>query len=640
MALNFVSTRSWLAGQPQTFFPSPFASPQDKHQHDKAAEESSYTLSEFRDAYRWPVDTSRLRFCRRDSCTGMIQAVLASVVAIVMLVSICSYVQRTVTQRLPAGRGLAESRKSFSGLPSTCTGPQEKTFVLPDEPPQTGPPEPREPPKKRWRKMAMQEIAGGKGFLQPSAQQQPLPSEEPLPLSSTVPPPEQPPSQSRSSSKRAELQAKASSVSLHSQTQWEPLSLPAAPPPLFLLWPVVLSFVHMPPSAGSLNLSAQAQLRPQPLNLLLQVAQHTLPQPLGQDPQPTQQQPFPGLGLAPPAEPSAPPRPAADVLISEPSLKTEKQELQPSTSAEGIVGVFPKGKLGDAPRTSPEFIVCKEPFVQDRGGVTITDLDESPSPPSAAPGAEKPEAPLKPLETLKPQEKIIDVGEGSSAPQAFPPLEDPLAQHPFYRVPPLAAGTVPDKFVPERALSFFSVAEKAGPLVCKIREIFLKPELDHKDTVRLVGFMERLMAHAFCFRQKDPNHLSACHAFEGLATRFLVCDSLLAGFSVLKQEVPGGLWARLADAMPHVFERDVKVLKRTAKQARYVRPALALSKAMGELKVTRKRLPPSEVIRLKKTIFCTPHTAPRFRHPMYDPWRTDCGEGSRSDSGAALFNDA
>lgn len=165
----------------------------------------------------------------------------------------------------------------------------------------------------------------------------------------------------------------------------------------------------------------------------------------------------------------------------------------------------------------------------------------------------------------------------------------------------------------------------------------MKIALNVLDTGVVGDCMEKLMAYAYYFEQGDPSDFSGNRACDALATKFLIFDYVLAGLSVLNQEVPEQLWAEVSAAVPHVFKRDSAALMRSAGRARYVSLAFAFSKAVGRLKATRKRLSPMETVELKKAIFCSTHIPPRFPSPIYNAWRDDCDDGQGSGTGAAGF---
>lgn len=131
---------------------------------------ADYTLQQKEQFQKLPVGQKGCWLRRNGPSRSAVPAALASFLAIVVLISMCSFAQRRTAQLQTAGRKLADRKESSSDKPPSCLEGEEEADSLASSrsPARPDLPASLEPPKKRWKRMAMTEASGEESLAGPS----------------------------------------------------------------------------------------------------------------------------------------------------------------------------------------------------------------------------------------------------------------------------------------------------------------------------------------------------------------------------------------------------------------------------------------------------------------------------------------
>ncbi|KAL8445377.1 hypothetical protein Emed_005644 [Eimeria media] len=198
---------------------------------------------------------------------------------------------------------------------------------------------------------------------------------------------------------------------------------------------------------------------------------------------------------------------------------------------------------------------------------------------------------------------------------------DSPREHPFARIPRLQPGVEP----PQLSLKWIKTEENLSHKLCftlrGMRELFLKPELDRTDAIKLVCLAQELATQAYSTMSQDVSHYMPARAIEYIARRFLVMWSLHAASQALHQDWPNEPWWR--EVVDKISSQYTFLSgRRYHKTEAYTSLIDDLRFAIEKLK-RGEPLPAEVVIDLKRRIFCLPNSPSRFTTSWWDPWRKD-----------------
>lgn len=210
--------------------------------------------------------------------------------------------------------------------------------------------------------------------------------------------------------------------------------------------------------------------------------------------------------------------------------------------------------------------------------------------------------------------------ERSPAPARLTPSMQ-LSNHPFYRLPRGAAAA--------RLLTFDGIAplriagriKRLRTVFFSVRTLFLKEELNEAEVATLMSLAESLLRFAAEWNPSQLEGLPPFRVMEPAARRFLVVDALWNICSVVGPKMnQAQWWDRL---MTHTTIPESVVSYPLLSSHVDWRPFLAFVRnAVEDFRHWRR--PSAEVVvALKRKIFCDPRFHPRFRDPLWGPWRFD-----------------
>lgn len=211
-------------------------------------------------------------------------------------------------------------------------------------------------------------------------------------------------------------------------------------------------------------------------------------------------------------------------------------------------------------------------------------------------------------------------------PEFYPPALIPPEKHPFFNLPTLQGGVVPQAFDTARACCAVMATYKASCGLPAARMLLAKESLSQEEANVLVIWMQRLAAHCFHYESYKVNATDFRSASDVLARRLVILDAIVSGFIALGQGPSKAWWEQFVQAIPHELAMVSETRKRRLPpSSRHKSFAFALSAALGSLK---KGIRPSNqhMFKLKYMIFCSGRATAVFDSPFYDPWKKDCPE--------------
>ncbi|KAL8431260.1 hypothetical protein ACSSS7_005408 [Eimeria intestinalis] len=192
--------------------------------------------------------------------------------------------------------------------------------------------------------------------------------------------------------------------------------------------------------------------------------------------------------------------------------------------------------------------------------------------------------------------------------------------HPFVRIPPLQPGVTPRPFRDHLPPSPLMDA-RFPRLMRGIRIMLLKPSLSQADADELVRLSESLVDFARQQMTDTVSSLGVSMAINCLGRRFLLFSMLYMASQTLRQSWPSATWwSELAAIVTHDFPYSQKQEASMNPERR----ALA-KKLISAIRLYKSGIAPSikTIIDLKRSLFCSSFTSPRFKESKWQDWRFD-----------------
>ncbi|CDI84123.1 hypothetical protein EAH_00048800 [Eimeria acervulina] len=199
-----------------------------------------------------------------------------------------------------------------------------------------------------------------------------------------------------------------------------------------------------------------------------------------------------------------------------------------------------------------------------------------------------------------------------------------MREHPFVRLPKQLLVNSPGSIVVnfEDAVNSTRASRHALPLLLKARWLLSKHVLFSVHLKELVEVVEELIGNAAHYHAQDVSHHQTYRAVGRLGMRFLVLDVIVSTLLILGQKVDPGRWQRFTNAIRHAAPQPPQTANFSKRAHFYLSLAKELSRAIQILK-TGKRPAPSELLLIKRMLFCSSFSPSRFKGRDFDPWRQD-----------------
>ncbi|CDJ58308.1 hypothetical protein EMWEY_00014980 [Eimeria maxima] len=205
---------------------------------------------------------------------------------------------------------------------------------------------------------------------------------------------------------------------------------------------------------------------------------------------------------------------------------------------------------------------------------------------------------------------------------AFPSARD----HPLVRLPKPVVSKTPHGIAInfQRALSNRSTMREVVPLLLRAHKLLSREFLYAGHMVDLALAAEALIEYGMQYQSQSLASFQLFYTLEKLAIRFVVLDCVVSTLVVLDQTPDPRLWKRFADAI-----KDDATLISSDVEMPLGRPNVNVGRAQQLIRAiqvfkTGRRPDPEELLQIKKWLFCSPTSPRRFRKKEFDPWRKGC----------------
>ncbi|CDJ36206.1 LOW QUALITY PROTEIN: uncharacterized protein EMH_0069860 [Eimeria mitis] len=200
----------------------------------------------------------------------------------------------------------------------------------------------------------------------------------------------------------------------------------------------------------------------------------------------------------------------------------------------------------------------------------------------------------------------------------IPADEGALRHHPFYRLPraDCSHNLIPFSF--SRA-TILTPQTRIPEVLTSIQTLLMKPHLGSDEVQSLMMLAEKLVKDVFCMGRFTKGFVRFWSLCESIMRRFIIADALwsiceVVGPSMRMQE----WWGPVMDRLLVLPSAKVSFLQTQTDRFLIVRRLIA---ALHTYRAGR-RPSASEVIALKREIFCSGNGPGSFRSPAYDMFRS------------------
>ncbi|CDJ54032.1 hypothetical protein EBH_0072000 [Eimeria brunetti] len=200
-----------------------------------------------------------------------------------------------------------------------------------------------------------------------------------------------------------------------------------------------------------------------------------------------------------------------------------------------------------------------------------------------------------------------------------------VQSHPYVRLPVLEKGVVPRNL---RVSILFT--QKTGAFSFNIymrtmRKLLLKKSLNQIDANTLVGAVEKLVTSSWVQSRKGARGRTPIYFVEALGRYFISLDAIVCASQILGDCMQLPLWwetfvASFNTNFP-LYNARSRANKLTDFHIDFARRLIAAL----DIYKTGRRPALTEVIALKRLLFCFPLGRHRFKGPKWDSWREDGG---------------
>ncbi|CDJ29804.1 uncharacterized protein EMH_0052850 [Eimeria mitis] len=173
-----------------------------------------------------------------------------------------------------------------------------------------------------------------------------------------------------------------------------------------------------------------------------------------------------------------------------------------------------------------------------------------------------------------------------------------------------------------RAVDGRSCVGSTVPLLRQARELLSQSCLSPTQMKSLARVTEMLIDYAVTRLHSSLSGYQPSRAVERLGIRFLLLDVVVSTLTVLGQKPDPGPWKIFTDAIGHGAPLTGTGRLRRGRPNISVIRARELSRAIQILK-TGKRPEPSDLVQIKRMLFCWTSSPTYFRRGEFDPWRED-----------------
>ncbi|CDI78882.1 hypothetical protein EAH_00038180 [Eimeria acervulina] len=199
-----------------------------------------------------------------------------------------------------------------------------------------------------------------------------------------------------------------------------------------------------------------------------------------------------------------------------------------------------------------------------------------------------------------------------------------IMDHPFVRLPRrMVEMKVPWCYVDlRRALATCPGRRDAVPLLQEAHDLLSLRFLSVTDTVNLAYIARNLVGNAVNHQTQDLSDHQTSRAVERLGIRFLLLDAVVSTFIVLEQTPDPSLWKSVVDSISHAAPPLTIRGNSAGRQTFFSFLGQQLSRAMQTLK-TGRRPDASDLVKIKRMLFCLDASPTRFKSQEFDRWRAD-----------------
>ncbi|CDJ60992.1 hypothetical protein, conserved [Eimeria maxima] len=203
---------------------------------------------------------------------------------------------------------------------------------------------------------------------------------------------------------------------------------------------------------------------------------------------------------------------------------------------------------------------------------------------------------------------------------------DPMREHPFVYLPSPILERTPGPFVLniKAAISRPPGRRNPVPLLEQVRRLFANRVLDLQQMKELRDIGQLLVGHAYYHQQDDLSNHQTYRMVHRLGIRFLVLDAVVSICIVLRQTPAADDWKAFVGAISHSPPPPTPRGMALCRSSFFTCLVNELSMAIQTLK-TGRRPSPSDLVRIKRMLFCSEYSPPRLKEEDFDGWRKDDG---------------
>ncbi|CDJ32513.1 uncharacterized protein EMH_0044790 [Eimeria mitis] len=198
-----------------------------------------------------------------------------------------------------------------------------------------------------------------------------------------------------------------------------------------------------------------------------------------------------------------------------------------------------------------------------------------------------------------------------------------VLSHPYVRLPVLEEGVVPRLL--NTSILFYPKPDFMPPYFClnDLRQLFARKTLNQRDADALVSALEELINMIWFQAQCEHKDIRPATIAGTYSVLFLAFDSLACAIQLFGDRMQLPLWwDRFVGVIDTRLKLDSPIMSGQGGMCRRLTKRLAAALSVYK---TGQRPPLTEVVALKKLVFCSRDRPGMFRRLEWDPWRLDAG---------------